>query len=175
MSNYASFAIQFIRESEGDGVNDELNDDVLTVKPDGNGRYCVRMEFSNTALTSIKGKKSESYMTYYELNNYLHNLFNIIRLDEDPYEFYQIDMPLMPSVILNQKRLHKVQEFVLDQLEDYEMNGSWTTYVADKDATVHKQNKNRLYESTPHKSTPHEKVRRVLYNEDGVPSHMWFD
>jgi hypothetical protein len=151
MNNYATFGIHFIREGA------EGNDDLLTVRPDGNGRYCVQLEFSKVACLQNKGKKNETYMNHFELDNYLQNLFQVLLLDEDPYQYYQIDLPAMPSVIVNQKRLPKIERWVLDQLEDYEMNGSWPTLGVKAEEPIKK-----------------EKIRRIIYDENGKPKHMWF-
>jgi hypothetical protein len=147
-NTYTTFGIQFLRNGA------EENDDCLTVKPDGNGRYCVQMKFSKVMCVQNNGKTTETTMTHYELDNFLRNLFSILALDEGPYEFYQFDMPLMPSVILNQKRLPKIEQYVLDQLEEYENNMNWPTVM---------------------NNTATEKIRKVIYNDDGKPKHMWFE
>lgn len=153
-NTYTIFGIQFLRKGN------EENDDCLTIRPDGNGRYCVQMKFSKAMCVQNKGKTHETLMTHFELDNFIRNLFKIIVLDEDPYKFYQFDMPLMPSVIINQKRLPTIEKYVLDQIEDYENNMNWPTIFNPIPNVLH------VYD---------EPVRKVIYGDDGRPKHMWFE
>ena len=106
-TNY-SITVTFIRANNA-------GDDVARFAPDDNGDVHMTMRFGNTA----NGKPiiKTAVLDAQELYNWFHSTLRLMDADYDPFEYYQIDFPLMPSVLIHHRELHHHFESIMDAVD----------------------------------------------------------
>jgi hypothetical protein len=119
MNTSAYMTIQFLRNGK------DAQDDWIGISRVGYDEYRVEMILSKQFLTPGSTAKTATTFSFDDLKSYLRNLFHLLSIDQDPYEFYQFDLPLMPSVLVKHTRLLELEESVLSILEDYDSNDTW--------------------------------------------------
>jgi hypothetical protein len=105
--NY-SITVTFIRANNA-------GDDIAKFTPDENGDIHMTMRFgnSNNGNPIIK----TAIMEVDEVYDWFRKTFSLMDADYDPFEMYQIDFPLMPSVLIHHRELHHHYETVMDAME----------------------------------------------------------
>lgn len=106
-TNY-SITVTFIRANNA-------GDDIAKFTPDDNGDIHMAMRFGN----SNNGKPiiKTAIMETDEVYDWFRKTFSLMDADYDPFEMYQIDFPLMPSVLIHHRELHHHYETVMDAME----------------------------------------------------------
>lgn len=104
---FAKMILRFIRKS-GDSSS---NDDIITIQPkwrslDTNNEislleYVVSVDFSPVGMESKKIHKQTMRLVGKQVLTYLESLLNLTFLDSEPYKFIQVDVPCVPSVLLD--------------------------------------------------------------------------
>lgn len=105
--NY-SIKVTFIRANN-------TGDDVAKISADDEGNFHITMRFGNT--TNGKTIIKTAIMDADELYCWFRKTFRLMDADYDPFEFYQFDFPLMPSVLIHHRELHHHYETIMNAVE----------------------------------------------------------
>lgn len=97
---YSAFNIHFIRRNETDG------DDIIRIVPNKNVEsYSIKYKISKNYSKTGEKKEYTMVLPREYLLDYIDTLMNIVCKDESPFDDYQIDLPGIPSVLVNQWNL----------------------------------------------------------------------
>jgi hypothetical protein len=111
-------------------------------------------------------------MTADEVYYYLQSLLTLLPLDEDKYAAVQIDMPLMPSVLVRVKKIHTIIYHVLYHF--YFIKDNWPSKMIEPTRirpNTHIPTYNdarQVHEQPP----PAGARRHLFFDEDGGVSHI---
>ncbi len=120
-TNYSSslaetdaFNIRLIREVY---IENKSTDDIVTITPmydSDEPEFKVVMRTAGCQVSDNTPKiVSMKNMTADEVYYYIQSLLTLLPLDDDKYESVQVDMPLMPSVLVRVENVHKILHHVL--------------------------------------------------------------
>jgi hypothetical protein len=171
-----SFNIRLIRD-----INTETKatDDVITIIPafdSDDPTFKVIMETAGCQVEDntpkfVKMDRMSVNDTYY----YIQSLLTLLPLDEDEYTAVQIDMPLMPSVLVRVENVHKILPHVLYHF--YFIHDNWPTKTDEHRRIRYRtplpthDDAHRVQLAAEH--APSEGARRHLFfDEDGGVSHI---
>lgn len=139
MSKVETLTIRFIRKSDSAF---QKQDDVLTIKPQWQQTndevqtkmYEVKMTYASDGMCSNKQYSTTAMLSGYDVMFYLRSVLNIVKIDADPYKFIQVDLPMMPSVLIELDDLPDAMLHI-EQMVDVLMR-SWPTIVQQTKAPV---------------------------------------
>lgn len=176
MSKVETLTIRFIRKSDSAF---QTQDDVLTIKPQWQQTndevqtkmYEVKMTYASEAMNTSKQYSTTSMLSGYDVLFYLRSVLNIVKIDADPYKFIQVDLPLMPTVLIELDDLADAM-LHLEQMVDVLMR-SWPTIVQQTKAVPTNASTTGFPVSftTP---TP-QSINRIWETPLPPPSHIIFD
>lgn len=91
-------AIRIIRD-----INNENNDDMVTIQKIGFSHFYVK--YYDTGIPKVTFHANENAVV-----DHIHGIFDLLTMDEEPFESIQVDIPAYPSIIvkirsLKQRRL----------------------------------------------------------------------
>jgi len=132
MSKVETLTIRFIRKSESAF---QKQDDVVTIKPQWQQTndevqtkmYEVKMTYSSDGMCTNKQYSTTTMLSGYDVMFYLRSVLNLVKFDSDPYKFIQVDLPMMPSVLIKLDVLDDAMLHI-EQMVDVLMR-SWPTIV----------------------------------------------
>ncbi len=104
MSHSKLIRIRFHRDSD-----DSDQDDIIRIKYVGDHR--VRVTYQND-----EGFSAEYVMCRGMLQTYLSSMFRLLAADKDPFQGVQIDLPLMPSMLLHPHTLGWQETDIMKQI-----------------------------------------------------------
>ena len=99
--------IRFIRHNEKCARND---DTMKLVSSDG-------LTFKATFTSGETRTSTNATMTDCGVFRWIRSVIGLLHMDADPYQFIQLDLPLMPSVLLKVKNLDDLYNRVLNAIE----------------------------------------------------------
>ena len=152
-----AFNIRLIRDIYEENKS---TDDIVTITPMYDAdepEFKVVMRTAGCQVDDNTPKiVSMKNMTGDEVYYYIQSLLTLLPLDEDKYESVQIDMPLMPSVLVRVKNVHKIIHHVLYHF--YFIHENWPTKTKEH---------RRIRQTAP--LPTHNDARRV--HEQAAPVH----
>lgn len=173
MSKVETLAIRFIRKSDS---KFQKQDDVLTIKPQWQQSndevqtkmYEVKMTYSSEGMCTNKQYSTTTMLSGYDVMFYLRSVLNLVKFDSDPYKFVQVDLPMMPSVMIELDDLADAMLHI-EQMVDVLMR-SWPTIVPQikTPASVPPAPQTGIYD------TPQD-IRRIWETPLPPPRHIIFD
>jgi len=104
---YSAICIRFTRDAE------PANDDIVKIRPclrkevDGNvyTEYDVVYTFGKSSVASKCGNTSTTRLDWCKLYRYVESLLTFVTNDEMPFTSVQIDLHMIPSIILSQSKM----------------------------------------------------------------------
>ena len=104
---YSAICIRFTRDAQ------PANDDIVKIKPcltkevDGNvsTEYTVVYTFGKSSVARNCANTSTTRLDWCKLYRYVESLLTFVTNDEMPFVSVQIDLPMIPSIVLSQKRM----------------------------------------------------------------------
>ena len=124
---YSAMCIRFMRDEESS------NDDVVKIRPclikevDGDTRteYDVSYTFGKSSVAPKCGNVSTTRLDWCKLYRYVETLLTFITNDEMPFTSVQIDLPMIPSIVLSQSKMlsYTVLPEVLEHMKN--LRTSW--------------------------------------------------
>jgi hypothetical protein len=141
-TNY-SITVTFIRANNA-------GDDVAKFTPDDNGDLHMTMRFGNTS----NGKPifKTAVMDADDLYSWFHSTFRLVDADYEPFDSYQFDFPLMPSVLINHRELHHHYETIMNAVEFHLTNWVKNDIVnvdsdSEDEECTHQTSKHQFFDS----------------------------
>ncbi len=168
-----AFNIRLIRDIN---TENKSTDDMITIVPmfeSDEPEFKVIMRTAGCQVDDNTPKiVSMKNMTGDEVYYYIQSLLTLLPLDEDKYASVQVDMPLMPSVIVRVKNVNKIIHHVLYHF--YFIHENWPTKTKEHRRIRHRtplpthDDVHRLHEQAP----PPGARRHLFFDEDGGVSHI---
>lgn len=104
----AALSFRFIRK----GTNkDSTTDDVVLVRREGR-RFGLTFRYSDCPATPHTGT-----LVAADLKRYVSNLLHLLHEDVDPFEYLQLDVPLMPSALFAISKIGSVYDGILNAVQ----------------------------------------------------------
>jgi hypothetical protein len=174
MSKVETLAIRFIRKSD---KTFQTQDDVLSIKPQWQQSndevqtkmYEVKMTYAPETTAAAKKYSTTSMLSGYDIMFYLRSVLNLITYDADPYKLVQIDLPMMPSVMIELDDLADVMGHI-EQMVEVLMR-SWPTIVSQTKAAP----TNNSTTGFPLAYTTPPSISRIWETPLPPPRHIIFD
>lgn len=174
MSKVETLAIRFIRKSDR---TFQSQDDVLIIKPQWQQTndevqtkmYEVKMTYASEAVNTSKQYSTTTMLSSYDVVFYLRSVLNLITVDSDPYKFVQVDLPMMPSVLIELDDLDDAMAHI-EQMVDV-LTRSWPTIVP-QTKTVPSTASTTGF---PQSFTTPQDIRRIWETPLPPPRHIIFD
>jgi hypothetical protein len=102
---FSAICIRFTRDEEA------ANDDVVKITPcltkevdgDVSTEYTVVYRFGKSSV--VGGNTSTTRLDWCKLYRYVESLLTFVTNDEMPFTSVQIDLPMIPSIVLSQNRM----------------------------------------------------------------------
>jgi hypothetical protein len=113
--------IRFIRQNE----KLAKNDDTMRIWSDDGQTFTVMFRSGETKK-SVMTTMSDSAVF-----RWIRHTITLLEKDVDPFQFIQLDLPLMPSVLINAKDLYTSYNRILDAVEFHLDNWPMTSKLAD--------------------------------------------
>ena len=139
-----TLSFRFIRK----GTNrDSTTDDVILIRKEGR-RFGLTFRYSDSPETPHTGT-----LVAADLKRYVSNLLHLLREDVDPFEFLQLDVPLMPSALFAINKIGTVYDGILNAVQ----------FFIDQEPEQEEQLAEEPYEQI----RGHRKCRSHLFFEEG--------
>jgi hypothetical protein len=165
-----NFTIRLIRELY---TESKTTDDTITIEPMTGYEtdFKISMTTAGCQVDDSKPKHvSMKYMTADEVYYYLQSLLTLLPLDEDKYAAVQIDMPLMPSVLVRVKNIHTIIHHVLYHF--YFIKDNWPSKTIER-FRIRNSVAMSMFNTAPSLESPPAGARRhIFFDEDGGVSHV---
>jgi hypothetical protein len=154
---YQKFIIQLLR-----GKNEkEGHDDMIRITPNSSlTQYQVEVQFDKMHVENHDYSKTRMVLSPQELHSYLYNMFDLLSLDQDPYDHFQFDLPGATSILLNQERLLASRDTILHHLLTLVYGKLWPTYSNEK---------------TEESDLSSYNISSDEETEEATPRHLFFD
>ena len=117
-----TLSLRFIRKSSN---KDATTDDVVLIRKEG-VRFAVTFRYNNNYSDSPSTQTGT--LVAADLKKYVSNILHFLHEDVDPFEFLQLDVPLMPSALFAVNRIGSAYngilnavQFFIDQEPDQEL------------------------------------------------------
>lgn len=159
-----NFTIRLIRELY---TESKSTDDTITIEPmagDESGFKIIMTTAGCQVVDHNPKHVSMKYMSSDEVYYYLQSLLTLLPLDEDKYAAVQIDMPLMPSVLVRVKKLHTIIHHVLYHF--YFIKDNWPNKIIER---------TRIHTSVPVPVPMYNDARSLASPPAGARRHLFFD
>jgi hypothetical protein len=104
------FVFKFIRDNEN-----EQDDDFLTIRKSRSGKSFILTYKS----IDLKKTRTKQINNLYNLVEYLLTFLTLMKYDDSPFKYMQLDPPTLPSIIFDHKDFtsHRVIENIIDLVE----------------------------------------------------------
>lgn len=103
---FSPLEIRFIRDS-----NTSLQDDVLSIIPNENSSRTYILTYTD----HDSRVRNQLEATMDEITDFVYDAFELLAVDEEPFEYVQLTAPAFPTVLVSSRRLEN-SEFVRDSL-----------------------------------------------------------
>jgi hypothetical protein len=124
MSKSHIVCVRFIRKDDVDTAGSR--DDVAKIKRVGNDIYSVEMR----NVDSVRAVKKEMILTSEGVRDWFERTLRLMDADFVPFEQYQFDFPVMPSVLIHHRELHHHLPTLLNAMDFHLENWPQTYTVA---------------------------------------------
>ena len=105
-------------------IKKDTKDDTLSITPENGGTsYYVRYD------QNYLKNSTERVLHAHELVPYLQRFFTALASDMEPYDHIQVDFPLYPSVMLDQKKVYSYLPLLVEQIQSID---SWPSECSGK-------------------------------------------
>ena len=170
-----SFKIRLIHD-----VNNSSRDDLITIDPIWTTindeinvkEFKIQMKYAKYPATTTNMLGN---MTY----NYIQTLLTLLPQDEDGYECIQVDMPLIPSIIVHTNKLNNIIYHILFQFQMIQNN--WPIKVVEPTRKVVEPTRKNVAPTHTDAARIHTPVkdegmagarRHLFFDEDGDVSQI---
>jgi len=123
-----TLSLRFIRKVSN---RDATTDDVVLIRKEG-VRFAVTFRYSNSEGDEVP---QTGTLVAADLTKYISNILHFLHEDVDPFEFIQVDVPLMPSALFAVNRIGSAYDgiltavqFFIDQAEEELAEESYEKY-----------------------------------------------
>lgn len=111
MSASRSLGIVFVRD-----INNSKKDDVITINPHKSSARMFQVEYRD----SQNKLRNDNVCTEEEVFDFVDNMFNLLTIDEDPFNYVQLTAPMFPTILLKTYRLsdYPIRESVMSVVKN---------------------------------------------------------
>lgn len=148
-------------------------DDTITIEPmcDHESVFAVTMKTAGCQVNDNKPKYvSMKHMSSDEVYYYIQSLLTLLPLDEDKYDAVQVDMPLMPSILVRVESLHTILHHILYHF--YFIKDNWPNKPVER-FRIRNSVAMSMFNTAPSLESPPAGARRhIFFDEDGGIAHV---
>ena len=105
-----TFSLRFIRKASN---RDATTDDVVLIRKEGR-RFSLTFRYSNSESVEVP---QTGTLVAADLKKYISNILHFLHEDVDPFEYLQVDVPLMPSALFAVNRIGSAYDSILSAVQ----------------------------------------------------------
>jgi len=140
-----TLSLRFIRQAS---KKDATTDDVILIRKEGR-RFSLTFRYSNSEREE---NPQTGTLVAADLRRYVSNILYFLHEDVDPFEYLQVDVPLMPSALFAVNRISSAYDGILNAVQ----------FFIDQDEA-----EELVEEPYVHAPKVHRKCRSHLFFEEG--------
>jgi hypothetical protein len=147
----SSITFRFIRNSNASGQDDDLA--IIHYQSKDVYRIVYKCPYTNSGSTN---KSVTMFLNDRETFRWVRRVLNLLEVDTQPFEGLQLDMPTMPSIMVNPKKIP--YSTILDAVE-FQLD-NWNSFFTQQ-KKVEEEEEDDMPELVPIRSPP--RIRRQLF------------